>query len=57
MSDIDNSKEFYGLVKKSKLNAEEERIADDMLARIRERQRRDRKEQLYSYPPGKSVRL
>jgi len=46
MSDINNSKELYGLVKKPKLSAEKER-----LAKIRERQRRERKEELYSYRP------
>jgi len=45
MSDTENLKAFYGLVMKPKLGAEEER-----LAKIRERQRRERKEKLYSYP-------
>ena len=53
MSDIDSVREFYGLVKKPELNAKEERIAGDVLAKIREHQRRDRKEQLYSSPPEK----
>ena len=44
MNNIDNLKEFYGLLKKPKQNVEEER-----LAKIRERQRRERKEELYSY--------
>ena len=51
MSDIDKSKEFYGVVKKPKMSVKEERVASDMLTRIREHQRRDRKEQLYSSPP------
>ena len=53
MSDIDRVREFYGLVKKPELNSKEERIAGDVLAKIREHQRRDRKEQLYSSPPEK----
>lgn len=41
MNDIDDLKEFYGLVKEPKLSAnEEERIAADMLANIREHLRR-----------------
>ena len=44
MSDIDNSKAFYGLTMKSKLRFEEERVA-----KIREREKRKRKEKLYSY--------
>ena len=56
MSDIDGVKEFYGLVKNLKLSAKEERVAGDMLAKIREHQRRERKEQLYScYPEGRKV--
>jgi len=43
MSNIDDLKKFYGLVKKPKLNAEEQRAAEK-----RERQRRLRKEELYS---------
>jgi len=50
MSDIDGIREFYGLVKKPKLSAKEERIAGDILANIRGRQIRERKEKLYSYP-------
>ena len=53
MSNIDGVKEFYGLVKKPKLSAKEERIAEDMLAKIREQQRRYRKEQLYVISPEK----
>ena len=55
MSDIDSVREFYGLVKKPKLSAKEERIAGDVLAKIREHQRRDRKEQLYSSPPPEKL--
>ena len=44
MSDIDNLKVFYGLVMKpTKLSTEEQRVA-----KIRENQRRERKEKLYS---------
>ena len=50
MSDLDKFKEFYGVVKKPKMSAKEERVAGDMLTRIRELQRRDRKAQLYSHP-------
>ena len=45
MSEIDDINAFYGLVMKPKLRAEEKR-----LAKISERQRRERKEKLYSYP-------
>ena len=45
MSNIDDLKMLYGLVTKPNLSAEEEQ-----LAKIRERQRRERKEKLYSYP-------
>ena len=45
MSDIDDLKAFYSLVMKPKLSAEDKR-----LAKIRERQRRERKEKLYSFP-------
>ena len=51
MNDADDLKEFYGLVSKSKLTAEEKRVADDLLAKMSERQKRERKEKLYSYPP------
>ena len=51
MSDTDDLKELYGLVSKSKLSAEEKRVADDLLAKMRERLKRERKERLYSYPP------
>ena len=51
MSDIEYLKEFYGLVKKPKFSVEEERIA-----KIREHQRRERKEKLYSFSPEKSLR-
>ena len=52
MSNIDDLKMLYGLVTKPKQSAEEQ------LAKIRERQRRERKEKLYSYPlkSRKSVR-
>ncbi len=46
MSDIDNLKTFCSLVMKSKLSSR-----DEQLAKIRERQRRERKEELYSYRP------
>jgi hypothetical protein len=55
MSDMNKSKEFYGVIKKPVMSAKEERVARDMLTRIRQLQRRDRKEQLYSSPPKKSV--
>ena len=51
MSDSDNLKELFGLVIKPKLSAEEKRVADDILAKMRERLKRERKEKLYSYPP------
>ena len=51
MNDINGVRAFYGLVKKPELSAKEDRIAGDVLAKIREHQRRDRKEQLYSPPP------
>ena len=57
MSDIDRAREFYGLVKKPELSDKEERIVGDVLAKIREHQRRDRKEQLYSSPPEKLLSL
>ena len=41
-----------GLVKKTKFSVEAERVA-----RMRERQRRERKEKLYSYSPGKPSSL
>ena len=52
MSDIDNLKVICGLVMKPKLSTEEEQAA-----KIRERQRRERKEKLYSYSPEKSLSL
>lgn len=55
MSDIDKFKEFYGVIKKPKMSAKEEQVASDMLTRIRQLQRRDRKERLYSCPPKKTV--
>lgn len=55
MSDINKSKEFYGVIKKPVMSVKEELVASDMLARIRQLQRRDRKEQLYSSPPKKSL--
>ena len=57
MSDIDDLKEYYGLLKKPKLSTEGERVSDDMFAKIRERQRRERKEKLYSFSPEKSLSL
>ena len=50
MSDIDNLNEFYGLANKPKLSDKEKRVADDLLAKMRECQKRERKEKLYSYP-------
>ena len=44
MSNTGNLKTFYGFMLKSKLNAKDER-----LAKAREHQRRERKEELYSY--------
>lgn len=44
MSDTNNIKASYDSAMKSKLSAKDER-----LAKIRERQRRERKEELYSY--------
>lgn len=55
MSDMNKSKDFYGVIKKPVMSAKEELVARDMLTRIRQLQRRDRKEQLYSSPPKKSV--
>ena len=43
MSDTDNLKTFYGLMMKSKQS-----VKDEWLAKIREHQRRKRKEELYS---------
>lgn len=45
MSSIDNLTVFYDMSVKLTLSDEEER-----LAKIRERKRRERKEQLYSFP-------
>jgi len=45
MSDTSNQKTPYGLVIKLKPSAK-----DEQLAKIREHQRRQRKEELYSYP-------
>ena len=45
MSDTSNLKASYGSVTKLKLSAK-----DEQLAKIREYQRRQRKEELYSYP-------
>ncbi len=45
MSSVDNLTVFYVISVKLTLSDEEER-----LAKIRERQRRERKEQLYSFP-------
>lgn len=52
MSNIKYLKGFYGLLDKPKMSAEEERIA-----KTYERQRRERKEKLYSYSPKKSSSL
>lgn len=49
MSDINSLKAASGSVIKSKLSANNERLAE-----IRERQRRERKEKLYSYSHKKS---
>ena len=49
MSDTNNLKASSGSVIKSKLSAHNERLAE-----IRERQRRERKEELYSYSHKKS---
>ena len=57
MSDIEYLKEFYSLVKKPELNAKGELATDDMLAKIREQQRRYRKEQLYFISPDKLLGL
>ena len=57
MSDVDDLKEIYDLVSKSKLNTEEKQVADDLLAKMRERQKRERKEKLYSYSPEKPLNL
>ncbi len=46
MSDTNNLKVTYSLDMKLKLSAK-----DEQLATIRERQKRQRKEELYSYPP------
>ena len=45
MSSVDNLTVFYVMSVKLTLSDEEDR-----LAKIRERQRRERKEQLYSFP-------
>ena len=48
MSDNEDLKAFYGLPMKPKLKSEEERIA-----KLRENEKRKRKEKLHSYPwPG-----
>jgi len=49
MSDTNNLKASSGSVMKSKLSANNERLAE-----IRESQRRERKEELYSYSHKKS---
>ena len=51
MSDIDELKALYDLALKLELSLEEQR-----LAKIRERQRRERKEKLYSYPSSVKIR-
>lgn len=45
MSDNEDLKAFYGLPMKTKLKSEEERIA-----KLRENEKRKRKEKLHSYP-------
>lgn len=52
MSNTEYLKESYCLVKKPKLSVDEEQIA-----KVRECQRRERKEKLYSYSPEKSLCL
>ena len=49
MNDTNNLKASDGSVMKLKLSANNERLAE-----IRERQRRERKEELYSYPKKSS---
>jgi len=50
MSDIEYLKWFYGLVNKPIFGVEIERVA-----KIRERQKRERKERLYSFSPVKQL--
>ena len=50
MNDQEYLKGFSGFVSASKPSAEKERLAE-----IRERQRRERKEKLYSYTHDKSL--
>jgi len=45
MSNVNNFTAFYGSAMKPKRNVEEKR-----LAKIRDHQKRERKEKLYSYP-------
>jgi hypothetical protein len=52
MTDIEYLKWFYGLANKPNFGVEVEKIA-----KIRERQRRERKEKLYSFPPVKPLSL
>ncbi len=51
MSDIDDIKVSYDLVMKPKLSVEE-----NQLAKIREQQRRERKQKLYSFSPVKVIK-
>ena len=55
MSDTDDLKELYCLVSKSKLSAEEKRVADDLLAKMRERLKRERKEKQYIHIPREVI--
>lgn len=50
MTDIEYLKRFYGLMNIPRFGVEVERVA-----KIRERQRRERKEKLYSYSPVKTI--
>ena len=52
MSDIEYIKTPFGLVKKPKF-----RVDQEQAAKIRERQRRERKVKLYSYSPEKILSL
>ena len=48
MSNIESSAELYSMVKKLKPNMS---IEEERVAKLREHQRRERKEKLYSYSP------
>lgn len=52
MSDIEYMKTSFGLVKKPKFRVDEDRVA-----KIRERQRRERKVKLYSFSPEKILTI